>query len=291
MHRTLNNEELSTWLDNTNNSHTTDAPLNDKKCVLRVAWIPHDRKQGINDVGAGILEELTCIFHHQLAQTRFRATFAGAASLTEPSNGRRTCYFCNHPHLAVSWSQCTISGLTSVICIAEPKKIVILQDLLSCQFIQVLANLEPIPALMCSILCCREIDCLLDTIKQQVRQTEVRTGHHGFKSRGEPPATGDLLRLSADMSGCISNLAVTIRRLGVLRELNRFTVDGIKNSPALRELILNVKAIQQHSTMQRLDADFFARRAQIQQDAVSAIFINRYPCPEGAHSITLYVES
>jgi hypothetical protein len=274
LHRTVNNGELSTWLDHTNNSQPMDATPNDKKCVLRVAWIPHDRKQGLNDVGAGILEELTRAFHHQLAQTRFRATFAGAASLTEPSNGRRTYYFCNHPHLAVTWSQCTISGLTSVICIAEQKKIVILQDLLSCQFIQALANLELIPALMCSILCCREIDYLLNTIKQQVRQTEVRTGHHGFMSRSETPATGDLLRLSADMSGCMSNLAVITRRLGVLRELNRFTADGVVDSPALRELISNVKAIQQHSIMQRLDAEFFERRAQIQRDAVSTIFIH-----------------
>jgi hypothetical protein len=274
LHRTISNRELSTWLDDTNTSQPMDATLNDEKCVLRVAWIPHDRKQGLNDVGAGILEELTGAFQHQLAQKRFRATFAGAASLIEPSNGRRTYYFCNHPHLAITWSQCTLSGLTSVICIAEQKKIAILQDLLSCQFIQASAHLEFTPALMCSCLCCREIDYLLNTIKQQVRQTEVRTGHHGFMSRCEPPATGDLLRISADMSGCISNLAVITRRLGVLRELNRFTIGGVANSPALRELISNVKTIQQHSVMQRLDAEFFARRAQIQRDAVSAIFID-----------------
>jgi hypothetical protein len=276
LHHTVNNGDLSTWLNETNTPQSLDPTLKKEKCVLRVAWIPHDRKQGLNDVGAGILEELTRAFHHQLAQARFRATFAGAASLTEPSNGRRTYYFCNHPHLAVTWSQCTISGLTSVICIAEQKKIVILQDLLTCQFIQASANLELTPALMCSILCCREIDYLLNTIKQQVRQTEVRTGHHGFMSRSEPPATGDLLGISADMSGCVSNLAVVTRRLGVLRELNRFIVGGVANSPALKELISNVKAIQHHSVMQRLDAEFFTRRAQIQRDAVSAMLNFRF---------------
>ena len=93
-------------------------------------------------------------------------------------------------------------------------------------------------------------------------------------SRSEPPATGDLLGISADMSGCVSNLAVVTRRLGVLRELNRFIVGGVANSPALKELISNVKAIQHHSVMQRLDAEFFTRRAQIQRDAVSAMFID-----------------
>ena len=280
LHRTVNNGQLSTWLEDTETSQLRDATLHDRKCVLRVAWIPHDRRKGLNDVGAGVLEELTQAFHHELAQTRFRATFAGAAALTEPSSGRRTYYFCNHPRLAVTWSQCAGSGPTSVICIAEPKKMVILRDLLSCQFIQALAIFELVPALMCSILCCREIDHLLNTIKQQVRQTEVRTGHHGFMSRGEPPATGDLVRLSADMSGCMSNLAVATRRLGVLRELNRFIADGVPSSSALRELTSNVKAIQQHSIMQKLDVEFFARRAQIQRDAVSVIFVHWYICSE-----------
>jgi hypothetical protein len=92
-------------------------------------------------------------------------------------------------------------------------------------------------------------------------------------SRGEPPAAGDLLRLSADMSGCISNLAVITRRLGVLQELNKFTANGGVNSPALAELVSNVEDIKQHSIMQKLDADFFARRAQIQRDAVNYMFI------------------
>ncbi|RDW66955.1 hypothetical protein BP5796_09704 [Coleophoma crateriformis] len=278
LHRTVKNRELSTWLDNTETSQPMDTTLKDKKCVLRVAWVPHDRKQGLNDVGAGILEHLTRVFHHQLAQLRFRATFAGAASLIEPSNGRRTSFFCNHPNIAVTWSQCTISGLTSVICIADQRKIVILQDLLSCKFIQALANLEPLPALMCSILCCREIDSLINTVKHTVRQVEVRTGHHTFMSRSEPPATGDLLRLSADMSGCISNLAVNTRRLGVLRELNKFIIDKAfdsqktkncdKASNSLKELISNIKTIQKHSEMQKLDVEFFASRAQIQRDAL-----------------------
>lgn len=297
LHRTINNGELSKWLDNTNSSKPVDTTLNDKRCVLRVAWIPHYRKSRLNDVGAGILEELTRAFHHQLAQTRFRATFAGAASLTEPFNGRRTHYFCNHPHLAVTWSQCTVSGLTSVICIAEQNKIVILQDLLSCQFIQALANLEFIPALMCSILCCRQTDHLINSIKQQIRQTEVRTGHHGFMTRTEPSATGDLLRLSADMSGCISNLAVVTRRLGVLRELNKFTADGEVNfrkekdlnkvDAAHKDLISNVKAIQQHCIMQKLDVDCFARRAQIQRDAVSVTFVHWSSYSYDTRSITL----
>jgi hypothetical protein len=291
VHRILKNEELSAWLAQFDDTQSIDGTPSNGNCTLRVAWVPHDRKNSLNHVGDGILDELASHFHHTCAQRRFRATFAGVASLIEPSNGRRTYYFCNHPHLVVTWSRCTKLGLINVVCIAQERKINVLQDMLSCQFVQALAELEVIPALLCSILYLREVDGLLNNIKQQVRQSEVRTGHHGFVSRGEPPAAGDLLGLLADMSGCMSNLAVLSRRLGILRELNRFTIHEIKkfqktdmsngSSTTVEEVTSIVKAIQQHSNMQRLDISFFARRAQIQRDAVRAIYARRCFCSNG----------
>ncbi|KAL3419912.1 hypothetical protein PVAG01_08411 [Phlyctema vagabunda] len=64
----------------------------------------------------------------------------------------------------------------------------------------------------------------------------------------------------------------------VLRDLNRFIVDAVVSSPKRegsdergafpKDLLANVKAIQQISVMQKLDVDFFTRRAQVQQDAL-----------------------
>ena len=100
-----------------------------------------------------------------------------------------------------------------------------LQDLVTCHFAQELASAETFPVLLCMILLCREVDNLLIDVKNQVRQAEVRTGHHRFANRFEMPASGDLVQLSAAMSGCMSNLAVLTRRLGVLAMMQKWTDD------------------------------------------------------------------
>lgn len=145
-------------------------------------------------------------------QIRHRATFSSIASLIEPANKSQTYYIYNSPNLALTWSKCPTSGLTSVICIAHPKKTDILQDLLSCQFIQDLCHLDLLPELLCSIFLRQEVDSRLSSVKQIVRQEVYRTGHHNLTCRSERPATGDLLRLSAEMSGCMANIESNIRK-------------------------------------------------------------------------------
>lgn len=279
VHRRLRNQDLPSWLEEANGSPGTEASPENERCTLRIAWIPHDRTTGINNVGHGILEMVTDSFQQQLAQSRFRSTFAGASSLIEPSDGSRSYYICNHPHMAITWSRCKPLGALNVICIAQQRKIDIFQDLVSCSFFQALASIELAPSLMCLILVCREVDGTLNKIKYQVRQTEVRTGHHDFMSRSEPPAPGDLIRLLAEMSGCLSNLAVLNRRLAVLDELKSFTTNELaklqkdadepRKKEAITEFASSIQTIQQHSAMQRHDTDFFTRRAEIQRDAVS----------------------
>ncbi|KAK8078899.1 hypothetical protein PG994_002706 [Apiospora phragmitis] len=221
---------------------------------------------------------VTGSFQQQLAQARFRPTFAGASSIIEPSNGSRSYHICNHPHMGITWSRCTRSAMVNIICIAQQRKIDVLQDMVSCSFFQALAHVELVPSLMCLILLCREADGTLNNIKHQVRQTEVRTGHHDPMSRHEPPAPGDLIGLLADMSGCLSNLAVLSRGLGVLDEMKRFAagelvklqedMDEQENAEAIMKFASSIQTIQQHSAMQRLDTEFFTRRAQIQRDAL-----------------------
>lgn len=279
LHRTLRNDELPTWLQDTNNSPSIYVDSNRERRVLRLAWIPHDRRSAVNDVGDGVLELLTHTFNHELAQARFRAAFHGAGSVVEPSTGRRAFYFCKHPHLAVTWSQDSSSGLTSVICIAQQQKVDILRDLVSCQFIQALATIPHLPALMCSILCYREINSRMNHVKQQIRQTEVRTGHHVFATRVERPATGELLLVSADMSGCLARLAIVMRNLGIMRELETLAFEEVdrlrkaasscEENAVIDKFLTNLKSIQNNSVLQKLDTECFTCRAQIQQDAVS----------------------
>ncbi|KAK7968839.1 hypothetical protein PG988_007912 [Apiospora saccharicola] len=274
----LQNEDLPSWLEDPNGIPETKASPEGQKCTLRIVWIPHDRTTGVNDVGHGVLEMVTDSFQQHLAQARFRSTFAGASSLIEPSDGSQSYYICNHPHMAITWSRCKRSGALNIVCIAQQRKINIFQDLVSCSFFQALAHIELAPSLLCSILICREVDGLLNKIKYQVRQTEVRTGHHDFMSRSEPPAPGDLIRLLAEISGCLSNLAVLNRRLAILDELKSFVVDELaklqsdadedREREAIIEFASSIQTIQQHSTMQRHDTEFFIRRAQIQRDAL-----------------------
>lgn len=279
LHRTLRNHELPAWLEDTNNSHPIDAGSKGKTRVLRLVWIPHDKRSGANDVGDGILELLTHSFDHTLAEARLRATFHGFGSVVEPSTGRRSFYFCKHPHLAVTWSQDPTSGVTSVICVARLQQVNVFRDLVSGRFIQALAAVAHVPALMCFIMCSRELDGVMRNIKQQIRQTEVRTGHHRFESRVEPPATGELLWLSAEMSGCLSKLANATRKLGIMHGLERFTVEEVaklrkgaksaRDAAIIKEFLTHVKSIRQHSILQKLDTECLVCRAQIQQDAVS----------------------
>jgi len=263
---TIPNESLPGWLARTAN-HIKQRP---DICLARIVWFPYDRRQGKVDAGHGVLPAFTQSFNHQLAQSRLRATFAGVSSVTEPRNGNKTYWFCNHPHLAVTWSRDSESQIINVIFIAQPSKITILQDLVTCRFAQELASSDTFPALLCMILLCREIDNLLIDVKNQVRQAEVRTGHHRFANRFEMPAVGDLVQLSAAMSGCMSNLAVLTRRLGVLSILKEWTDDlATQDKANLSSATAVLNTVQQHSTMQQLDIDFFKKRTQTQREAVS----------------------
>ncbi|KAJ4141748.1 hypothetical protein NW768_000965 [Fusarium equiseti] len=261
----IHNESLPGWLSRT----ADDIKQMPDTCLARMVWFPYDRRQGKVDTGHGVLPAVTQSFNHQLAQSRLRATFAGVSSVTDTRNGNKTYWFCNHPHLAVTWSRDPNSQIMNVIFIAQPSKVAMLQDLVACRFVHDLAVSDTLPTLLCSILLCREIDHLLIDVKNQVRQAEVRTGHHRFANRFEMPASGDLLQLSATMSGCESNLAVLTRRLGVLATVKEWTDDlAAEDKANLASATAVSSTVQQHSSMQQLDIDFFKKRTQTQREAV-----------------------
>lgn len=281
LHQRLPGAVVSYWMPKSRDTACigSDGQTEKGTCALRIVWVPHDRKTGVNDIGHGVLQKITNVFNQELAQGRFRATFAGVASVMEPSNEEPSYWFCNHPHLAMTWSRCPDSGTVNVICIAQQRKIDLLQDMVSCPFIQDLAGSELLPSFMCQILLCREVDTLLMDTKSRVQQTESRTGFHGFMNRAETPAPCDLIQLSAIMSGCISNLAVLTRRLAVIHELSRWTAEqmghfGEKFTSASIEARSVLTTVEKHTKMQKLDIEFFTTRAQIQRDAVSPLHTN-----------------
>ena len=129
---TISNESLPKWLSSTQDHTNQKGDI----CLLRIVWFPYDRRQAKVDAGHGVLPAVTQAFNHQLAQSRLRSTFAGVSSVTEPRTGNKAYWFCNHPHLAVTWSRDPESQIINVIFIAQSSKITMLQDLVACRFAQ-----------------------------------------------------------------------------------------------------------------------------------------------------------
>jgi len=58
-----------------------------------------------------------------------------------------------------------------------------------------------------------------ESIKQSVRQVEVRTSYHDWKSRVEAPALGNLIGLAAKMSGCSTRIESCLRKQHVVDDI------------------------------------------------------------------------
>jgi hypothetical protein len=81
-----------------------------------------------------------------------------------------------------------------------------------------------LPSLLYAIVCGREVDTATERVKKQVREVEVRTGFHMWADRTEPPAKGDLVELSAKMSGCGTRAVFSKRKLEILEHVICFVV-------------------------------------------------------------------
>ena len=280
VHRELRNEELQSWLSETSNQ-VKETQVNEgrNRCILRVVWVLRDLHKGVNDIGRGILETIVSAFKHDSAYQVLQSAYALITQLHDPVTGARTYIFCNHPKSAMTWSRDAESGVVSAICVAAKLEMDALKSLMGCEVVQDMAACELTPALMCSVLCMESLYGYQEAVKNQVRATEVRTGHHSFRSRVEPPAFGDLLGLSARMSGCALRIGCGNRKLGVIEELNHFILDKIEQinlrnddermKAVIERLKTQVDTIKKRTAMQQLDEEFLACRVQTQQDAVS----------------------
>ncbi|CAN9413095.1 unnamed protein product [Alternaria sp. RS040] len=271
VHRKVSKPELSSWLQHTDgtNSHTESAV--ERNCVLRVVWVHFDKKQRIVDVNAVFFEQLCAAFRHQSAQTYCRTQYAGIGSINDQDTGKSVNFLCNHSKFVFTWSHDAETGVTSVICVAERRKLDVLQDMTENEFIQKLAHHEMTPALMSALMTSKEIDLDAREIKKQVQGVEERTGYHEWTVHPEESAKGDLVGLSARMSGCGSRIEGDIRRSGVVTEFNRFIrnyLEDEKNHGSKKELSALNEVIEIRTAMQVLELKYILSRIRTQKEAL-----------------------
>jgi hypothetical protein len=217
-----NDNDIYQWLDYTDEDQAHGSCLSDNasSCVLRIAWIRYESKKGEVYLSETALEGLTERLELDGALLQAKASYSVVDC--EPTDDDRFYCFSDHPELILIWATSSWVMPISIVCIAEQVKIDALQGTLEQRAIQQIANAKLLPALLCARLGIFEIDQRLSGIKSAVREVGVRTGHHQFRTRVEPPALDDLCSLAASMSGSIAKAALATRKLGVLRELARF---------------------------------------------------------------------
>jgi hypothetical protein len=219
-----------------------------------------------------LIGEICAAFGHQVAQSYCTTQYAGIGSIINQKTDQVVHYLCNHPKLAVTWSRDAEIGVTSVICVADRYKLNILQDIMGLKFLLDMANYEHTPALMSALLSSKEIDIEASAVKKLVREVEVRTGYHEWTCRAEDSAPGDLIGLSARMSGCGMRTESNIRKLGVIAEFNQFIRDHLEkgtNIQSMKEPMALSHIIDQRNAMQTLDLKYTLSRIQTQKEAVS----------------------
>lgn len=272
IYRKVSKEDLTGWLCQTDGNHQWIDITVVRKCLFRVVWILRDTKRRLNQVDPVLLHEVSVAFRHQLARNYCITQYAGIGATIDEETEEEIFFLCNHPKLAVTWSQDAETGVTSMICEADRYKLDTLQDLVGSKCIQDFAHSKVAPALMSSILSSKEIDIKVGEVKKRVREVEVRTGYHEWTCRSEASATGDLVSLSARMSGCGLRTESNIRKLGVIAEFGQFirdNLEGEKNVKSKAELLSLNHVIERRIAMQTLDLKYTLHRIQTQKQAVS----------------------
>lgn len=115
-------------------------------------------------------------------------------------------------------------------------------------------------------------------IKGLLRQIEVATGHHSWKSRTKAPAAGDPYTLSTKMSGYSMKLASASRKIKVAEETVQFGLDmlnprRVSENKGNEVLIQEFKILQHRARMQQADAEYLQQRIEMQLNAVGSIFL------------------
>jgi len=249
-----------------------------QKCLLSVIWIPRSVQAQLFEVSEEVFQRLHNELGHDLTRNVCKSTLAGIGTVN-PGSAEHSSYYLNmHPKISMTWMRSDASDNMTIICIAENQKLQVLEDLLNQEFVQRVHRHPGLPALMAAVLFSMEIDKTQNAVKQQVRQVEVRTGHHDWKSRAERPALGDLITLAAKMSGCGTRIGSCTRKQSALADILSFVRElceldhagshDVTYSTHVEAILDTAHTLATRAKSQRTDTEFIKNRIQTQLDAV-----------------------
>jgi hypothetical protein len=288
IHQTISKQELPGWLRQTSSKLVPPETPVQRHCVLRIVWILCEQKRRIFDVDAVLFAEICAAFRHQLAQVYCKTQYVGVGSIVDQGTGKDVYFLCNYPKLVVTWSQDPVIGVTSMICVADRRKLDILQDMMENKFVQELAHNKLTPALVSALLISKEIDIVTCEVKRVVREVELRTGYHEWTGRDEDSAGGDLVGLLARMSGWGAKVESSTRKLGVIAEFSKFIRDQLEDEKNIKEkdelLALNL-IIERRTAMQVLNLKYSISRIRTQKEAVSSPISVQNPLTNPLHKL------
>ncbi|KAI1610168.1 hypothetical protein EDD36DRAFT_317275 [Exophiala viscosa] len=165
-----------------------------------------------------------------------------------------------------------------MICVADEPRLNILEGLINQEFAQRVAGHQLGCALFSIVLFTQDIQDIQEEMKQQVREVEVRTGHH-WKPRKETPALGDLIALAAKMSGSKTRIDSCLRKQSVLKAMISFIekesrctwIDDDEDMASYEpsgSILKSVTVVKQRVAGQEIDMTFIQRRVRTQIDAI-----------------------
>jgi len=296
-YRRLQKTDLTTWLHGRKLSSAA-AKIDSDQLLLRLIWIPLQVQQKTLDVAQSIYKQAFTSSNHELSEGYCKTIPAGIGELHDNQRSNKTqSFFSLHPKIFMTWSTCRRTGGLIVICVAEEKKLPIFLDLLEQPFIHKIVSHASSPALIVAILLSSEVERTQDDIKRQVREVEVRTGHHNWKSRSERAALGDLTSLSAKMSGLSTRCGSCLRKQHILVEVLDFVSGQLLNpnstepategpQSAYSAALDMVDMLRKRASVQKTDNMFIQRRVDTQLEAVSTIKVSSFQSRGKADNIS-----
>jgi len=285
-YKKLEQGDLTTWLQGTKQPSAASSK-NSSQLVIRLVWVPLLNQQKTLDVADDIYKQVRDCFGHELSEGYCKTIPSGIGELRDhQTNGTSQYFFGLQPKMFMTWSISRSSGEINILCVVEEKKLPVIRNLLDQPFIHNIAGHTTSPALICATFLSLEIETTQDEVKRQVRQVEVRTGHHSWKSRTERPALGDLTSLSAKMSGSSIRCGSCLKKQRSLTEVLDFissqlhspTLTGLapKGSTVSQSYALDmVNMLQKRVTAQEADNSFIQCRVDTQLNAVSCRGVSR----------------
>ncbi|KAH8679216.1 hypothetical protein BGZ61DRAFT_396048 [Ilyonectria robusta] len=275
-HRTISSADVSSWLDEP--AEKLLYPRTHRR-LARFVWVGENPKTSRHAPSTGVLSQIIEAWSLEQASDYSRSSFAGVAALP-PRGDTRIFTVTYHPKIALAWSNSTIGGVTHTQAVAftGPEQRTEMLNILVSRWRPDVLSHPVFPAFLCSLALSGEFDDTTEGIKADVREVEVRTGHHRFSHRQERPAAGELGNLSARMSGCAAKLANGSRKLSVRDSIYTLSSSPLSplatfqekpNTSAATLLSHHVDVLQQRLAMQSVDNEYVRQRVQVQ---IAALF-------------------